>query len=72
MSTIHEHCVINIEQAQKEAQDTNKVVLGDTVSIHQVNVQSIVHIPCNCQLQKKLLPLSLFKKIVAKDQLHLN
>ena len=29
MPTIHEHYAINIEQAQKEAQDTNKVVLGD-------------------------------------------
>ena len=41
------------------------------VLIHQVNVQRIVHIPCNRQVQKKSLPLSLFKKIVAKDQLHL-
>ena len=29
MPTIHEHYPINIEQARKEAQDTNKVVLGD-------------------------------------------
>ena len=27
--TIHEHYAINIEQARKEAQDTNKVVLAD-------------------------------------------
>ena len=29
MPKIHEHYAIDIEQAQKEAQDTNKVVLGD-------------------------------------------
>ena len=48
MPTIHEHYAINIEQARKEAHDTNKVVLADA----RFDVQSIVHIPCKRQLQK--------------------
>ena len=70
--TIHEHYAINIAQVRKEAQDTNIVVLADARFDSPGKSVNNCAYSLQTPITKILLPLSLFKKIVAKDQLHLN
>ena len=70
--TIHEHYAMNIAQARKEAQDTNIVVLADALFDSPGKYVKYCTYSLQTPITKILLPLSLFKKIVAKDQHHLN
>ena len=58
--TIHENYAINIEQARKEAQDTNIVVLADARFDSPGKCVKYCTYSLQTPITKILLPLSLF------------